>query len=352
MSKPLKGRGALSNPANRFAPTRSEIDPVDDGEMPARIATVQIEERPKTIISRNQSPDVPFEQSINPYRGCEHGCIYCYARPSHAYWDLSPGLDFETHIICKEGAAERLEHELRARSYRCRPITLGANTDPYQPLEQQRRITRELLEVLARFRHPFSIITKGALITRDLDILGAMAAQQLCSVMISMTTLDPQLKRTLEPRAAGPRTRLNAIRALTDAGVPVGVLVAPLIPMVNDRELESILEASATAGARSANYVFIRLPHEVKDLFREWLDCHYPERAEHVMSLIRQSRDGRENDSRFGNRMRGEGLFAEMIAQRFRLALNKYGLGQRESLRLRTDLFSVPPQTGDQLSLL
>jgi len=352
MSKPLRGRGALSNPANRFAPTRSEIDPADDGEMPARIATVQIDERPKTIISRNRSPDVPFEQSINPYRGCEHGCIYCYARPSHAYWDLSPGLDFETHIICKEGAAERLEQELRAKNYRCRPITLGANTDPYQPLEQQRRITRELLEVLARFRHPFSIITKGALISRDQDILAEMAQQQLCSVMISMTTLDPELKRTLEPRAAGPRTRLNAIRELTGAGVPVGVLVAPLIPMINDGELEAILEASAAAGARSAGFVFIRLPHEVKDLFREWLDCHYPERAEHVMSLIRQSRNGRENDSRFGNRMRGEGVFAEMIAQRFRVALRRLDLQPRLGIELRTDLFEVPPQAGDQLSLL
>ena len=352
MSKPLRGRGALSNPANRFAPTRSEIDPVDDGEMPARIATVQIEERPKTIISRNRSPDVPFEQSINPYRGCEHGCIYCYARPSHAYWDLSPGLDFETHIICKEGAAERLEQELRAKNYRCRPITLGANTDPYQPLEQQRRITRELLEVLARFRHPFSIITKGALISRDQDILAEMAQQQLCSVMISMTTLDPELKRTLEPRAAGPRTRLNAIRELTGAGVPVGVLVAPLIPMINDGELEAILEASAAAGARSAGFVFIRLPHEVKDLFREWLDCHYPERAGHVMSLIQQSRQGADNDSRFGTRMRGEGLFAEMIAQRFRVALRRLDLQPRLGIELRTDLFEVPPQAGDQLSLL
>ena len=352
MSKPLWGRGALSNPANRFAPTRSEIDPVDDGEMPARIATVQIDERPKTIISRNRSPDVPFEQSINPYRGCEHGCIYCYARPSHAYWDLSPGLDFETHIICKEGAAERLEQELRAKNYRCRPITLGANTDPYQPLEQQRRITRELLEVLARFRHPFSIITKGALISRDQDILAEMAQQQLCSVMISMTTLDPELKRTLEPRAAGPRTRLNAIRELTGAGVPVGVLVAPLIPMINDGELEAILEASAAAGARSAGFVFIRLPHEVKDLFREWLDCHYPERAGHVMSLIQQSRQGADNDSRFGNRMRGEGVFAEMIAQRFRVALRRLDLQPRLGIELRTDLFEVPPQAGDQLSLL
>nr|WP_067298233.1 PA0069 family radical SAM protein [Marinobacterium profundum] len=352
MSNPLKGRGALSNPANRFAPTRSDIDPVEDGEMPVRIATVQISERPKTIISRNQSPDVPFEQSINPYRGCEHGCIYCFARPSHAYWDLSPGLDFETHIIVKEGAAERLEQELRAKNYRCRPITLGANTDPYQPLEQHRRITHELLEVLTRFRHPFTIITKGALITRDLDLLAEMAAQQLCSVMISMTTLDPQLKRTLEPRAAGPQTRLNAIRALTDAGVPVGVLLAPLIPMINDRELEAMLEASAAAGAGSAGYVFIRLPREVKGLFREWLDCHYPERAEHVMSLIKQSHNGAAYDSRFGSRMRGQGLFAEMIAQRFRLATNKFSLRTDRRSPLRTDLFSVPPQSGDQLSLL
>ncbi|UTW13184.1 PA0069 family radical SAM protein [Marinobacterium rhizophilum] len=352
MTKPLQGRGALSNPANRFAPTRSDIDPVEDGDMPARIATVQIDERPKSIISRNQSPDVPFEQSINPYRGCEHGCIYCFARPNHAYWDLSPGIDFETHIIVKQGAAEQLERELRAKNYRCRPITLGANTDPYQPIEQQRRITRELLEVLARFRHPFSIITKGALISRDLDILGAMAEQQLCSVMISMTTLDPQLKRTLEPRAAGPRTRLDAIRQLSDAGVPVGVLLAPLIPMINDRELEAMLEASAAAGARSAGFVFIRLPREVEGLFREWLDCHYPERAGHVMSLIAQSRNGAAYDCRFGSRMRGEGLFAEMIAQRFRLATNKFGLRADRRSPLRTDLFCVPPRAGDQLPLL
>ncbi|GGB84364.1 radical SAM protein [Marinobacterium zhoushanense] len=353
-SKPLRGRAALSNPANRFSPTHQELDAeteFDDGEVTDRIATVQIEERPKTIISRNSSPDVPFEQSINPYRGCEHGCIYCFARPSHAYWDLSPGLDFETHIICKTHAAEQLEKELRGKNYRCTPITLGANTDPYQPLEQQRRTTRELLEVMLRFRQPVTIITKGALITRDLDLLAELARQQLCSVMISMTTLDPQLKRTLEPRAAGPRTRLAAIRDLTDAGVPVGVLVAPLIPMINDRELEAIVKASADAGARSAGYIFIRLPHEVKDLFREWLDHHYPDRAEHVMSLIRQSRGGQEYASRFGTRMRGEGAFANLIEQRFRLALNRYGLGQRDRLQLRTDLFSVPPQTGDQLAL-
>ncbi|MBY4677199.1 PA0069 family radical SAM protein [Marinobacterium arenosum] len=348
---PPKGRGALSNPVNRFAPTTSDFEPVPDDELPARIATVEIDERPKTIISRNRSPDVPFEQSVNPYRGCEHGCIYCYARPSHAYWDLSPGLDFETHIICKTGAAERLEQELRAPNYRCKPITLGANTDPYQPIEQHRQITRELLKVLLRYRHPVSIITKGALISRDLDILAELARQQLCTVMISLTTLDPQLKRSLEPRAAGPNTRLNAIRELTAAGVPVGVLVAPLIPMINDRELEAIVEASAAAGARSAGYIFLRLPHEVKELFREWLDCHYPERAEHVMSLIRQSRDGRENDSRFGARMRGEGLFADMIAQRFRLALKRHGLLQRDQLPLRTDLFAPPPQAGDQFSL-
>jgi len=353
MSKPFRGRGALSNPANRFAPTHRERDAEAefDDEIPDRIATVQIEERPKSIISRNNSPDVPFEQSINPYRGCEHGCIYCYARPSHAYWDLSPGLDFETHIICKTHAAEQLEKELRTKNYRCTPITLGANTDPYQPLEQQRRTTRELLEVMLRFRQPVTIITKGALITRDLDLLAELARQQLCSVMISMTTLDPQLKRTLEPRAAGPKTRLEAIRELTGAGVPVGVLVAPLIPMINDRELEAIVQASADAGARCAGYVFIRLPYEVKELFREWLETHYPDRAEHVMSLIRQSRGGRDNDSRFGKRMRGEGHYAEMIDQRFRLALNRYGLDRRERLQLRTDLFEVPPQSGDQLAL-
>ncbi|MBR9885415.1 MAG: PA0069 family radical SAM protein [Oceanospirillales bacterium] len=353
-SKPMRGRAALSNPANRFAPTHRELDAeaaLYDGETSDRIATVQINERPKSIISRNRSPDVPFAQSINPYRGCEHGCIYCFARPSHAYWDLSPGLDFETNIICKTHAAEQLEQELRARNYQCQPITLGANTDPYQPLEQQRRTTRELLEVMVRFRQPVTIITKGALITRDLDLLAELAQQQLCSVMISMTTLDPQLKRTLEPRAAGPSTRLAAIRELTDASVPVGVLLTPLIPMINDAELEAIVEASASAGARSAGYIFIRLPHEVKALFREWLDQHYPDRAEHVMSLIRQSRGGREYDSRFGNRMRGEGPFADLIEQRFRLALNRYGLSRREGLQLRTDLFSVPPQAGDQLAL-
>jgi DNA repair photolyase len=305
----------------------------------------------RTIISRNNSPDVPFYQSINPYQGCEHGCTYCYARPTHAYLDLSPGIDFETRLSYKANAAELLERELSARNYRCQNITLGANTDPYQPVEKQYQITRGILRVLQKFRHPVAIITKGALITRDLDILSEMAADKLCSVAISVTTLDPQVKRTLEPRAASASARLGAMAQLSAAGVPVTLLFAPVIPALNDCDMEAILSRSHDAGARSAAYMMLRLPLEIRDLFFEWLHEHYPQRAEHVISLIRQSRGGADNDSRFGHRMRGTGPFAELIRQRFQLSCKNLGLTVGEAPASRDDLFRVPPRAGDQFGL-
>ncbi len=293
MERVLKGRGATINPPGRFVSQPGEA--VDDGwyreATPDSVATEVRAEAARTVISRNDSPDIPFTQSINPYRGCEHGCVYCYARPSHAYLDLSPGLDFETRLFYKPDAARLLRAELARPGYRCAPIMLGANTDPYQPLEKRLRVTREILEVLLRSRHPLNIVTKGALILRDLDLLQEFARMNLVCVMVSLTTLDPELKRTLEPRAASPQARLRVIRALALAGVPVGVLTAPMIPAVNDAELEALLEAAAGAGARYAGYVLLRLPHEVKDLFRAWLEQHLPLRAGHVMSLIRQARE-------------------------------------------------------------
>ncbi|MGD8379531.1 MAG: PA0069 family radical SAM protein [Gammaproteobacteria bacterium] len=351
MTQPIKGRGALSNPEGRFAASVREYDEADT-HADSRVTELR-PETARRIISRNSSPDVPFEQSINPYRGCEHGCVYCYARPSHAYLDLSPGLDFETRLTWKSNAAEALERELRHPAYRCRPITLGANTDPYQPVERRLGVTRSLLEVMRRFGQPVTIITKSALVTRDLDILGALASEGLVRVVISLTTLDPELKRTLEPRAASPRARLRALAELRGAGIPAGVLTAPVIPAVNDHEIEAMLAAAAAAGADSAGYVLLRLPWEVKGLFREWLETHMPLRAEHVMSLVRQMRDGRENDPRFGSRMRGRGQFADLLAARFGNACRRHGLGKgRSEAGLRTDRFRVPPAAGDQLSLL
>ena len=348
---PPRGRGTASNPHNRFAPTRSVAE--DDGwfqdEMPPSRATEVRRETAKTVISRNQSPDVGFDRSVNPYRGCEHGCIYCFARPSHAYWDLSPGIDFETKLIAKTNLASRLEEELQKPGYVPRPIALGINTDAYQPIEREQRLTRQALEVLLRYKHPVSIITKGALILRDLDLLAELASQRLVSVAFSLTTLDDELKRIMEPRAAAPAARLRAMRTLHEAGVPVSVLCAPMIPMINDMELEHLLEAARDAGARSAGYVLLRLPLEIADLFEEWLQAHFPERAAHVMSLIRQSRGGKNYDSRFGSRMRGEGQFAELLAQRFRLAKRKFGLDNREYEGLDCSLFAPP---GAQLSLL
>ncbi len=352
-SMSIKGRGTDQNPANRYAASRSES--VDDGwwqdETPQPSATRVLDEKVRTIITTNTSPDIPFDQSINPYRGCEHGCIYCYARPSHAYWDLSPGLDFETKIITKRTGPQLLEAALERRGYVCKPIAIGANTDPYQPVESSERITRGVLEVLQRHQHPFSLITKSALILRDLDIIAPMAEQGLCSVAVSVTTLDNALKRKLEPRTASPSARLRTIRALSDAGVPVTMMVAPVIPFINDREIEDILAAGREAGALSANYIFLRLPLEVAPLFESWLEAHFPDRAAHVMSLVRQSRDGRDYDPAFFERMRGNGRFAELISQRFRVAARRLGLESRgtdERFELDTSQFV---QSHQQLAL-
>ncbi len=334
-----KGRGALSNPHNRFQPTRVEWDDGIEGPTPVtECRAVQA----RSIISRNTSPDIPFEQSINPYQGCEHGCIYCYARPTHAYLDMSPGMDFETKLTYKINAAVQLEHELARSGYRCASITLGANTDPYQPLEKTHRITREVLQVLQRCSHPVSIITKGALITRDIDILAEMAADGLCSVAISLTTLDAGLKRLMEPRAASHQARLAAMESLSTAGVPVTVLFAPVIPALNDSDMEDILSQAHDAGAQSAAYIMLRLPLEIRDLFFQWLHEHYPLKADHIISLLRQSRGGADNDNRFGHRMRGTGTFADLLAQRFRLGCKRLGLNQREQMPTRTDLFAAP----------
>jgi DNA repair photolyase len=355
-----KGRGATLNLEGRFARAAHTRD--DDGwgvldEPLPPLETIVQADAARSIISRNDSPDVGFSASVNPYRGCESGCIYCFARPSHAYMDLSPGIDFETKLFYKPNAAELLRDAFRKPGYRPTPIALGINTDGYQPIERKYAITRACLEVMREFRHPVAIVTKHSLITRDVDLLADLARDDLVQVMFSVTSLDPDIKRTLEPRAAGPHARLRALRTLADAGVPTGVMVAPVIPAVTDHELEHILAAAADAGARSAGYVMLRLPYEVKDLFRAWLDEHYPQRAAHVMSLVNQMRGGKDYDSRFGSRMRGEGPFAELIQARFRAACRKHGLNRAERdnhgarTRLRTDLFAPPPQAGDQLGL-
>ena len=350
-----KGRGATLNPGGRFERLQHEI--VDDGwstidelaEEPGP-ATEILVDRSHTIISRNDSPDIPFDLSINPYRGCEHGCIYCYARPSHAYWGLSPGLDFETRIFTKPDAADLLRRELARPGYVCRPISLGTNTDCYQPLERRLRTTRAILEVLAEARHPVGLVTKSALVLRDLDLLAPMARDGLARVYLSITTLNRELACTLEPRAAAPHRRLEVVRMLAAAGVPAGVMTAPIIPALNDHEIEAILEHAAAAGAISAGYVLLRLPHEVKELFQAWLKEHHPERAGHILSLIRQCRAGRLNDPDFGSRMRGEGAYAQLIAQRFKKACRRLGLNQGRMMPQRTDLFR-PPRTDGQLSL-
>jgi DNA repair photolyase len=354
---PRPGRGALSNPEGRFESRR--VEPVDDGwandpeaaEL-APLETTVTAERAKTIITRNDSPDIPFEQSINPYRGCEHGCIYCFSRPMHSYVGLSAGLDFETKLFYKARAAELLEAELSRPGYVCKPINLGASTDPYQPIERRLKVTRAILEVLQRFRHPVTIVTKSSLIERDLDILTEMARNQLVAAFVSITTLDPALKRRLEPRAPAPSARLHAVRSLRESGVPIGIFVAPVIPAVNDHEIERILEAGAEAGAENAGYVLVRLPHEVKTLFREWLDGHMPERAAHVMSLIGAMRGGRDNDPRFGTRMRGVGPYADLIARRFQSACQRLGLSRRRADSLSTAQFRPYVATGGQLDLL
>jgi DNA repair photolyase len=347
----IKGRGAPSNPEGRFesaTTTREDDGWEQDGEPGPRPETTVTEERARTIISHNESPDIHFTQSINAYRGCEHGCIYCYARPSHSYLNLSPGIDFETKLFAKTNAAEQLRKELAKPGYRCSPINLGANTDPYQPIERRYRITRAIIEVLAEHRHPFTIITKNALVERDLDLLAPLAAQNLVHVFVSVTSLDNRLAATLEPRASAPHRRLKAVATLNAAGVPCGVMVAPIIPMVTDKYLEKILEGAAQGGAPAAGYTIVRLPYELKHLFREWLALNVPERAEHVMSLIQQMRSGRDNDPNFGSRMRGAGEFAELIRQRFQLACRKYGINRGRPVQLDTARFTVRREASRQ----
>ena len=351
-------RGALTNAASRFA--AAHVEDFDDGwDTLDTVAEEDAEQAPPTrlhrdptrrVIATNDSPDVPFAASINPYKGCAHGCIYCFARPTHEYLDHSAGRDFETELYYKPEAATLLADELRHSAYRCTPITLGANTDPYQPDDRKLAITRQILETAEAFNQPVSIITKGAHVTRDLDILTRMAKQNLVSVFVSVTSLDPAIKRTLEPRAAAPGQRLKTITALADAEVPTGALAAPIIPMITDHEIEHLIEAVATAGATRANYVLLRLPHSVKTLFREWLDAHYPDRAAHVMSLIHQMRGGADYDSAWGTRMTGTGTYADLIAKRFRLACTRHALNH-ERFELDTTAFAPPPAPGDQLGL-
>lgn len=344
-----RGRGAVSNAAGRFEPERREN--FDDGwESLADLEPFKTEVREetvKTIIATNDSPDLSFDRSINPYRGCEHGCIYCYARPSHAYWGYSAGLDFETKLTAKVNAVEALERELSRPGYRPSVIVIGANTDAYQPIERERKITRGILEVLDRFNHPVGIITKSALVLRDLDILSRLAARDLVKVSVSVTSLDHRLARKMEPRATTPGKRIEAISQLAAASVPVGVMTAPIIPAINDGEMERILEAAASAAASEAAYVLLRLPLEISPLFQEWLQENFPDRAKRVMSLIRSTRGGKDYVSRFGERGRGTGPYAEQLRARFKLALKRYGLNQRQ-LKLRRDLFQTP---GGQLRL-
>jgi len=348
-------RGARSRVPGRFEPDAREA--FDDGwtrddEPAAPLETRVTVERARSIIARNDSPDIPFERSINPYRGCEHGCVYCYSRPSHAYLELSPGLDFETKLFAKVNAAQLLREELAKPGYAVRPIAFGTNTDCYQPIERRHRIMREILEVLAQCEHPFSIVTKSALVERDLDLLAPLARRNLVKVFVSINTLDRALARRVEPRAASPQRRLDVLAALARAGVPCGVMVAPVIPALTDKSIEEVLEAAAAAGAKTAGYILMRLPHEVKPLFKEWLAAHYPQRADHVMSIVRQLRGGRENDPNFGTRMTGTGTYAELIANRFKIACRKFGLNQKrrgeepfECARFR------PPSLGGQMTL-
>lgn len=353
MFSAMKARGCPTNPKPRF--DRLDTQACDDGwdlapdEAPPPATEITID-KTRSIITRNDSSDVPFDQSINPYRGCEHGCPYCFARPSHAYLGLSPGLDFETRLFAKPEAPSLLDKELRNPRYRCRIIAIGTNTDPYQPIENRYRIMRGCLEVLSAFQHPVSIVTKGALVTRDIDLLGPMAERKLAVVGISLTTLNRDLSRRLEPRAAPPAARLEAIRRLSAAGIPVVVMVAPIIPALTDHELEAILAAARRSGATMATHILLRLPNEVADLFARWLDEHFPDKARHVMSLVSQSRGGKAYDSTWGTRMSGTGPHAEMLAQRFKVAAARLGLTGR-ILDLDTTRFRPPPKAGDQLAL-
>jgi DNA repair photolyase len=347
-----KGRGAVSNRPGRYeAHDRTAVDEgwyMDEDLPPLR--TTLTPDATRTIIARNQSPDVPFDRSINPYRGCEHGCIYCFARPTHAFLGLSPGLDFETRLLFKPDAARLLDAELRHPKYQCDVIAMGTNTDPYQPVERGLNITRRILEVLAAFNHPVGIVTKSALVVRDLDILGPMAAKGLAQVCVSVTTLDRDLARKMEPRAATPSRRIATIRELAKAGVPTGVMAAPMIPAINDGELEAILEQAREAGASLASYVLLRVPLEIKDLFREWLETHAPNRTNRVLGLLRETHGGRLYESTFGKRMRGSGEYATLLKRRFEVAAKRLGLNER-AVELDRGQFRAPPTSGTQLSL-
>ena len=350
----FKGRGAVSNPAVRF--DSLSLEQIHDGwyeeETAPHLGETVLPDRARSIISTNDSPDVGFDQSINPYRGCSHGCVYCFARPTHAYLGLSPGLDFETKLFYKADAVRLLEAELSKPRYVCKPIALGINTDGYQPLEKRMQVTRSILGVLARCRHPVSIVTKSALVLRDLDLLTDLAQHGLVSVTISLTSLTNDIKRTLEPRTASPQARLRVIQQLAQAQIPVGVLLAPVIPAITDHEMEDMLAAAKEAGASRAGYVLLRLPHEVKILFREWLAEHYPDRAKHVMSLINQARGGKDYDAEFGQRMTGTGAYAELLRMRFELARRKCGFDDAHGRHeLATDLFRPPVSDQAQLTL-
>ena len=348
-----RGRSAGINPSGRFEPITRHV--FDDGwdtleDLPPFKTEVQVE-KPRTIITRNQSPDISFDRSINPYRGCEHGCVYCFARPTHSYMGMSPGLDFESKLFAKPDAAKLLDKELSKEGYQPRTIAIGTNTDPYQPVEKQWRIMREILEVLEARNHPVGIVTKSALVTRDIDILSRMAERGLAKVALSVTTLDRMLARTMEPRASTPTRRLEAIRQLSEAGIPTAVMVAPILPSLTDSEIERILDAARAAGARDAGYVLLRLPLEVSPIFKDWLLRHYPDRYRHVMSLVRSMRDGKDYDSEWGKRMKGSGPYAWQIGRRFEIAARRLGFNAGRT-QLRTDLFVAAGKTNEQLMLL
>jgi DNA repair photolyase len=348
-----RGRSAGINPSGRFEPVTRHV--FDDGwdsieELPPFKTEVQVE-KPRTIITRNESPDISFDRSINPYRGCEHGCVYCFARPTHSFMGLSPGLDFESKLFAKPDAAKLLDKELSKQGYEPRTIAIGTNTDPYQPIEKQWRIMREILEVLEARQHPVGIVTKSALVTRDIDILSRMAERGLAKVALSVTTLDRMLARTMEPRASTPSKRLDAIRELSGAGIPTSVMVAPIVPGLTDQEIERILDAARAAGARDAGYVLLRLPLEVSPIFKDWLLRHYPDRYRHVMSLVRSMRDGKDYDSEWGKRMKGTGPYAWQIGRRFEIAARRLGFNS-ERTPLRTDLFVAARDRSEQLLLL
>jgi len=352
-NKIIKGRGAQINPLNRF--DTQSYETVDDGwwqeEESTAFKTEVFVDHCKTIVSNNQSPDIPFTQSINPYKGCEHGCVYCYARPTHEYLGLSLGKDFESKLFFKPNALELLEKFLNNPRYRCETIALGTNTDPYQPLEKEKRTTRGILEMFLRYKHPVSIVTKGSLILRDMDILEELAAMNLVSVVISVTTLDNELKRIMEPRAAAPSARLRVIQTLSSRKIPTGILFAPIIPFINDQEMESVLKACADSGASSAGYVVLRLPYQLRELFTDWLEKHFPLRKNRVLNSIKELREGKLYANEFGIRMTGKGIYAQLLKNRFEIARRKHGLDSGRSVALRSDLFQRPDE-GKQFSLL